>query len=1134
MIWISISSSSVRPSFAQPAALHLLTQKLLSNASPSQYRLPSSQKQLLAAMFPFLLAFLYVVGVIIFNPTELLAEYDGGPRTIAPPVRPRFSRIKVVPYAARGLDLPETTTVVETVTLIYKTNKVITSTIAICGPCSSAPSTSPTSSLPLCANVVATWEPFSQSTSPTATPISTASSPTDTTFSTSTVATTRTTAVTTSTISVSSPSNVFTLAASNTDAVDIDSTGNMILRNSVARQMPAFSLNSDGTLTSYGSDLILYADFRRPLPIRDLNVVYSLALCPAQASIAGRSHSAMGPIDSLSLAPRQASDIAYSTFALNSRILIFATGGSTYGFANCETNLISLYDARSNTLPNACSLVVLTAFSVPTVSYAQYFSLGLRYKSQFSNIATCMSLPSTSTGDNSQTESSTDVDTYSVPSELPTETDTGVAADFTSPTDPYPVFVLSVYELGSVLLDSSISQALVIGEATETFFTAFQLTPDSGMIIYGANFPVYANTSVELINDADKRAICYGQPIVLMAADASGLVPEGSTTGPFVTDPDIGLILIGWQFVVCDGSPLLQLVFFGCNVSSECFIVNPGLFALYGLFRDQALYNGGVVYRELEPTPTTPTLNPPVTSEVFETNAVEFARNVFLEGGYFDFCSSELGYYTTSVIVELETAPVSTETTESTTTVDVIDFSSTEVETVSTDTTDLTTTTTRLQFVSYYAITSRVVVWRTIRSTTTATTGTKTFTVTRFVETQVTTLTTVTVIPTTPRKRRAITVEAGERLLTVDARETSPQAPVQARETQALDLTPTALQFLDPGIISSGCVEFFDFLYMNLNGSTPSTYTYLTDTTSTVNGTSTVYTATKTSYASTSFNVVGTETTYVYTTTHFSTEVSTRVNVDYRYGTVFTTTTATDNVLYRVNVETAFTETITAGTTTTTTLQPGTTLLCPPAQVSPGGQMVSGVAQPFQNFTQPAFRGSSSSSANGIGYVYWGEMPANYPSAPFVGYGRAAPNETIYAWLRQDFKTCVGATYYIRVMYKWLYTSRTPQDVFNRTADYSAYGYALNVFQVVVSGTTEGSFYANPFADDGNAAKGNPGSADASSFTGSFVARYTSHTISLIFYWRNPTEIPRLVDSPFKFNQIYVYNFQVQAAPFGF
>ncbi|KAK6343815.1 hypothetical protein TWF696_007475 [Orbilia brochopaga] len=963
-----------------------------------------------------------------------------------------------------------------------------------------------TSSLDLCTNVLQTWNPFPPSS------VSSSSTLTRQTLTTATTATSATTLVTSS--SVPTPSNLFTLGASNTDAIDIDPVGNMILRNSVARIIPAFALNSDGTITSYGSGFSLFVDFGNTLSIRDLNTVYGLGFCyPAQRSLNRRSHSGMGRRRIGSLFARQNSGTAYATFSLNGRVLTFSTGGSTYGFANCIANIISIFDIQSNAIPNACRIIALTAFSVPTASYGQYYSLGLRSRSQFANIATCRYLPATSTGAGSSTEG-TDIDTYSVPSELPTETDTGIAADFTSPTDPFPVFLLSIYELGSVLLDINGSHSLVIGNANDTHFNAFQLTADSGMILYGANFPIYANTSVELINSGDKRAICYENPIVLIAADPDELIPEGSTTGPFITDPDIGLMLIGWQFIACDGSSLLQLVFFGCPISSECFIVNPGLFALYGLNRDQALYNGAVVRQQVLPVPTMQSLNPPVTSEVVETDAAQFARNFFIEGGYFDFCSSELGYYSTSTIVETETTLALTETTESTTTVGIVDYSSTVVETVTTGTIDLTTTTTTLPFVSFFVVTSRLVVWRTTTIASTTVTGTRTFTITYYPATEVTTLTTLTIVSTTPRRRRDI------------------DSTVFKRMTQSQDLTPTELQFLDPSIIELGCSAFFTVMLDEM-GVTPTTYTYLTDITTTVDGVSTSYTSTITSYASTSYNVVGTETSFVYTETLSTTDISTRVNVDYRYTTRRVTTTVTDNVLYRVDIESAETTTVTDGTTTTTVFEPGTMVLCPPSQVSPAGLMVSGVSQPFQNFTQPAFY-TNPNTPGQIGYAYWGQMPADYPDSPIVAYARAAKNESVYAWLRQDFRMCPGSTYYLRVMYKWLYNQKTPQDVFNRSADYSALGYGLNGFQVVVSGMPagEGSFYASAVSDNGPAAKGDASSAGASSFTSNFTARYTNHLVSLIFYWRDPNTIPRLIDSPYKFNQLYVYNLQVQSTPF--
>ncbi|KAJ6260062.1 hypothetical protein Dda_5708 [Drechslerella dactyloides] len=957
--------------------------------------------------------------------------------------------------------------------------------------------------LDFCTNLLATWNPFSFSSmdSPSSTnPSSSSSSGSATTAATTVASTTRST----TSSEIPTPSDLFVLVVSNTGAVDINSAGDMILRNPPTRLTPAFTLNSDGTLTSYGSSFNLFADFGDVLSVRDVNTIYGLGFCSSQTKLHKRADVSA---DTTLLSSRQNTGTSYGRFLLVQRMLKLSTSGSTYSFANCVANIVSIYDTQSNTIPNACARIELAASSVPTASYGQYYSLGLQHKALFTDIPTCISSPATSTG-SSSTAGSTDTD--SLPTTVPTETDTGAAADFTSPTDPYPVFVLSVYESGAVLLDVNGSLSLVVGNANDTFFNAFQLTPDSGMLLYGANFTIYANTSVNAINDADKRAICYGSPVVLMAADTDNVIPQGSITGPFVTDPDIGLILIGWQFVVCSTSNLLQLIYFGCPIPADCFIVNPGLFALYGLNRDQALYNGAIARQQVAPIPTTQSINTPVTLEVLETDAVEFARNLFIEGGYFDFCSSELGYYTTSTIVESETTLVTTETTESTTTVGIVNFSSTEVASVTTETTALTTTTTTLPFVSFYVVTSRVIVWRTTTSFSTTVTGTRTFTVTYYPATWITTLTTLRFLTTEPLRRRDLT-------------------PVE-RITQEQDLTPTALQDFDPSIIELGCSAFFSVILDNF-GVSPTTFTYLTDTTTTLNGTLTLYTSITTSYASTSFNIVGTETTYIYTSTISTTDITTKVNVDYRYTSRRITTTATDNVLYRVELESEYTTTTTAGTTTSTVLEAATTVLCPPTQVSPGGLMVSGVAQPFSNFTQPS---GFSQPIFLQGFAYWDQMPSNYPNSPIIANVQASRDQTVFAWLRQDFRMCPGSIYYLRVMYKFLYNKRSPQDVFDTTGDVSANGYALNGFQVLISGllTGENDFYASAASDNGPAAKLDTSSAGASSFTTKFTARYNIHTISLAFYWRDTNAFPRFADSPYTFNRLYVYNIQVQSTPF--
>ncbi|RVD80155.1 uncharacterized protein DFL_008061 [Arthrobotrys flagrans] len=261
-----------------------------------------------------------------------------------------------------------------------------------------------------------------------------------------------------------------------------------------------------------------------------------------------------------------------------------------------------------------------------------------------------------------------------------TLTNTAAKADFTSTTDPFPVFAIAAFDEGSIYVNDGLQ--LVMRNRNGTEFHGFQLTSDDRMVFYGGNFTVYANISARTVDSIDERAIYYGNRITLKQS-LDGAYPAGSTIGPFITDPDIGLLLLNWFFLVCDEDSHLEIAHLDCPIKDGCTAVNPALFLLDGLSRQQALYNGAMLAQRAVPTLTYIEPNA-ATVLLYETNAVTAVRDILLGGGHYDFCSSELGLYATSTVTETEVTIVSIKTTVVTEILSVVDDSAIVLQQVTT------------------------------------------------------------------------------------------------------------------------------------------------------------------------------------------------------------------------------------------------------------------------------------------------------------------------------------------------------------------------------------------------------------------------------------------------------------------
>ncbi|KAF3916832.1 hypothetical protein ABW20_dc0109356 [Dactylellina cionopaga] len=911
----------------------------------------------------------------------------------------------------------------------------------------------------LCANVLSTWDPTSSST--------------------------------TSTIPI--PSNLYTFTVSDSEAVDIDSNGNMILSDSSSGLTSAFTVNADGTLTAYGSNLNMFADFSDVIASRDLNTVYNVGFCFPGSGLSLRQHR-RGTSFFFS---RQTGKV-YIQFSVTDGFLQLDSSGSTYNFVNCVGNSLGIYDVTSDSLPNTCGIVDLNASSVATASYSQYYSVGLSQKAQYTAVSTCDTSPTTSTSIITTAVSIT------LPESVGTDTNTAAEADFTSASDPYPVFAMSVYELGPVFLNDTFQ--IVAQSGNGSMFHGFQTTPDDGLTLIGADLIIYANTSVRVDNE---RSVCDTRPIFLTAASSNASIPDSSVTGPFITNPDVGLILMGYQFIACNGSQSLQVLAEQCDIPTSCYIVNPGLFLLDAISEQQALYNGALLYQRLfppapDPTPTV------VTSMVIETDAVQFARDFLLEGGYSDFCSSELGYYTTSTVVELYPSTVATVTDATTETSVQTDYSSTVIVSVTTAATSVSTLTTTSSSTTTYTITSRSVILTasTVLSTTIVTTQTLIRTFYPFTAT--TSLATRKLVTTTPKRR---------------------DLGVYAKRTQAQNLTPSSLQPYDPSIVGLACSSFFQVFYDNFNKSAFS-FTYLTDTTTTVETTYTTYTATNTTTSTTSTNALGTKTSYSYTST--VTSSYTPVNIDYSYRLLQTTTTATDIFVNLIKSYNSTTRIVTDGTTTTTVLNPATVTVCPP-QITEGGVINTGAIQPFVNITSP--EGFNTTSMNTYGY--WDPLPAGYPNAPLVanirGYiGSGQTVAIVNTWVRQKLKVCSNTVYYVQIVYKWYWNKLVPETVTNPGDGSGIVSYKNCGVRIAITGVDgyEINFSADAYFDVGTAvASKNAGSAGAQVLTGNFTTTSTGHTLWVGANWKN-SNASQFIGSPYQTNRLYVYSMKISTDKF--
>ncbi|KAK6532107.1 hypothetical protein TWF694_003269 [Orbilia ellipsospora] len=918
---------------------------------------------------------------------------------------------------AFGLSSTFTSTVTNVQTSTY-TPLVIVSEGAFCNCNITAPY--------LCIDLISTWNPFGYSSmtsssigsssntrSGTSTSTSRRTSSKSTTKSRTTTTTTITrssSSSTTTTSGIPTPSNLYTFLASDIEAIDIGSSGNMVL-TTPGGLTASFTLNSDGTLTTYGSNFTLFANFQNIISTRDLNTIYGLGLCmPKGTSSSGLLvESNIGGLElEDSIYPRQGSGITYAQFFLSDDVLQFTVGNTSYGFINCAGSTISIYEALSDDIPSTCGAVDLSAFSVPTASYSQYYFAGLSTKSAYT-LSSCGAASSSSSASSTASGSAPVIPSENNYNYL---TKTGAEADFTTPSNPHPVFAMALNDGSYVFVGSDLQITPKSGNLTN--FHGFQTTPEDGMIFYGTGAVIFANTSVS-VDNSKKRTICYSSPVYLQAASPGAVIPDGATTGPFITNPDIGLLLTGYDFMICSGSNILQLLPDGCPIPDICTLADLALYLLDEYAIQQALYNGNIFSQQIF-TPT-PTSNPPVTtSGVVETDAVDFARDQLMEGLYSDFCSSELGYFTTSAVINDVYSPITTVTAAAYEVSNNINYLSTVLASVTTDLTVYTTTTTTSLTVSTYNIVSRILSWFTATTYSIILTSTVTYSTVFYPKTSFTTLTLQT------------------SFITIKPR-------TLQRRTQAASLTPPSLQGYDPNIVGSGCSAYFAILQTS-SGVTATTFTFFSDTTTVIQNTATSYTSTFTSVFTTTFPVTGTVTSYSYTST--TTDVSTSVTTDTDYIQVSTTvhiqvTDFTTEVVYSYG---RATRTSTDGTTTTTVVNGGQMTICSPTNISGGGIPATvgrfdGSYIPFRNFSYP----TSYSDPNGF-FATLSSMPPTFPTAAITGYAQglnksiSEPTDYPAYYLSSMYNVCVGCSYYFRVEYRWNYTARYPQKGVTNTIGY--------------------------------------------------------------------------------------------------
>ncbi|EPS39067.1 hypothetical protein H072_7170 [Dactylellina haptotyla CBS 200.50] len=942
-------------------------------------------------------------------------------------------------------------------------------------------------SVDICSDLVLTWNPFSFSS-----------------MSSSSHSLTTATTTSTKSTSIPIPTNLYIFTASDAEAVDIDSSGNMVLVTP-SGLTSAFILNADGTLTTYGSNLNLFVDFSNVISTRDINIIYSAGFCAS--SLLRRNEYGRDT----TLIARQGGSTAYSQFTLTNNLLQLITGGSTYGFVNCVGSEISVYDTLSDSIPSACGIVDLSASSVPTASYSQYYSVGLSVKSQYTDISTCTTSQSSS--------SSSDTATYTDNKNNLLTEDGSLEGDFTSPGNPYPIFAMSIFDGADIFVGDNLR--LISEEANYTHFHGFQKTPGDGMILYGAGATIYANTSVQVDNSLDKRVICDSKPVYLLAAAPGDTIPEGSTTGPFITDPDFGLQLVGYEFFLCNNSApdVPQVLPTDCPVLDGCTIVNLGLFLMDSIAIQQALYNGGLFAQKVFTAPPTPTPTL-VTIPVPETNAVNFARDFLQEGQFSGFCSSELGYYTTATVVENEYSTVATASAYSYTVVANSNYAETEIASVTTATTSTTISTSLASSTKTYLSLFRVLKWATRTSISVSITSTI--------------LKTQTFYPTTTTSDLIVLKSVTTISLPILRRD------LQGLEkrTQAQGLTPTALQGYGPEIVASACSLYFQYLQSNLSV-TPTTFTFSNDITTTIPTTYISYTSTLTSTVELTFPISGTKTSYVYTTTVTSTTVSVSSNIDYRNVNSTTTVSVTDVTTNIVKSCALQTLTVTDGASISTkVLTQAIRTVCPPRVRSGGVRNANGVAGPFFNVTRPFKYDTNRTDEM---YGYWQNIPADYPDSPIIGYVRGvrrivSSNDWVSIFLIQQISTCLGCTYYFKILYKWYWTRLYTEGFRYSAADPFGVGYNNSYFRVNVMTTADQYGEPEPrwatyaWANTDIAASRDPSAKGASPMTGNFTANATTVFLRLGLSWLNYASAINQGALSID-NYLYIYNISVGADP---
>ncbi|KAF3940845.1 hypothetical protein ABW19_dt0206243 [Dactylella cylindrospora] len=701
--------------------------------------------------------------------------------------------------------------------------------------------------------------------------------------------TTTTTTITNS--PVPTPSNLFIFGSSTSYLVDIDSSGNLILASPV-NLSSAFILNADGSLVSYGSDLDVFADFTNIVAERALDAAYALGCCFSQST----QRRLRGLKDDVSVHPRQigSDGKAYTQFSISSGLLQFSTNGSSWGFVTCGSNLLEIYDLQSDGAPASCTIVSLGATSISTSQYATYYSAGTTKASQYTDIATCSSASSSTstliTTTSSRTSSFTSYVTLD-PDDFTTQAD---LADWTSTGNPYPVFAVAVFDVGLASFNNIPLQLVLLGGDDINLNTiAFRLNAAGELNIHGAPYKVFANTSVDVVDASDERAVCDVSHVNLVAAGPDDTVPSGAATGPFIADPDIGLVLQDYYFIVCTGVQYLQVIAEGCTVPTDCVIVNPAVYRLSGDFADDAAFNAYFIFGA--PAATTYSEIPPTTTTtiVQETGPVAYARDVLLEGSYVEFCSSELTLYATTTDIETVTTTITTVGTDTVSTHSIINYSALVTTTISTA---ARTQTTRISSVTsiityYKTYPTRIFTTATVTNTTTSLSGTNTII---YFNTTLTSFVTNVIFVTTTA---VAVVKRGE------------EFDIE-RRTQDRSLTPTQLQAFAPSIIAEACSSYLTELVDNY-GVPVSTFTYHVEVTTTLNGTALTVTTTSITSPSTSYGFAGTTTVFVYTTTSPETSVTTIFNTNYLTSNASQTLTAVDTITALNVVRLAYNRTLT-------------------------------------------------------------------------------------------------------------------------------------------------------------------------------------------------------------------------------